>query len=98
MLSRTDVIQRIKHGLILDHISKRVLREGLIAAGNVASDKRAEFMESMVGTVSGDHNNGGSESPEVIHMDANRIMSMSDEDRMEVYNKILKSVGINESK
>ena len=79
-------------------MSKKVLKEGILAAGNIAGDHRAEFIASVVGVFGSDNPNDDTIiSKDVVHIDSDKVMSMSDEERLELYNKILSSVGVNES-
>lgn len=76
--------------LILDHISKRVVLNGLAAMPGTMPEHREQLFSSVVGIGDHDDKYQGEAAPE--HLDSSAIMAMTDEQRMDVYNKIISQV------
>ena len=79
-------------------MSKKVVKEGIIAASHINGDSREEFISDVVGVTSESDKSIDTNKKDILHIDTKTVMSMSDEERTELYNKIIKSVNLNESK
>lgn len=94
MRSKDDVTQRLLHNLVLGHISNKVIKDGLIACSYINSEKRGEFLSSMIGTMDEEEGQAVGSGSDIKHISADMVMRMSDEDRAQLYDKIIKSVKI----
>lgn len=98
MRNKDNVLYRIRHDLILNHMSKKIIKEGITACSHIVDDMREEFLSSVIGSTKDNSDINVDHSNTIRHIDTKAVMNMSDEERMDLYNKIIKSVNLNESK
>lgn len=74
----------IKHNLVLQHISMRITRDGVSAVRGLDGEALETLLDMFIGTDTPEKVSGN-----IDNIDSKAIMTMSDDQRLELYNKII---------
>lgn len=80
----------IKHNLVLNHMSMRISRDGIAAAKHYDSEVMSSLLDTFIGV--SDSMQDTHDSSDIKYLDAKTIMSMSNDQLSELYNKIIQQV------
>lgn len=88
--NKDSIYWKIKHNLVLDHISRKVIRDSFVPASVTTEEKRSNILDFFAGVMD---SIAKKDSTDMSNLDSDTIMGMTDEQRMDLYNKIIDMVG-----